>query len=121
MEGGKEAYKAKVIDWKQHFEQEFKHLYTIVHGYLNRATVEANGWDTWLLDFLDEQFPNQMNLWPEGAQPVTPESIATMRENMFEVFKNDCSCAVAIGDVIEGVKIEVEMLEAKGYKVLRHP
>lgn len=77
---------------------------TLIHGHLTREGVVKLGYSTDLVDMLDRYFPHQENYYMQ-------------REEMVEYIASEKATAYVIGAVVDGVKIEADLLEGKGCKV----
>ena len=92
----------------QSFEEIKKHLIAIkerqsptvvIHGFMPKREVVERGFSTEVVDTLQELFPVQLNMYNGGP----------MRLEMVSVAKKLCSEVFVIGEIIEGVKEEVDM------------
>ena len=92
----------------QSFEEIKKHLIAIkerqsptvvIHGFMPKSEVVERGFSTEVVDTLQELFPVQLNMYNGG--PMRLEMVSVAKKLGAEVF--------VIGEIIEGVKEEVDM------------
>ena len=86
------------------------------HGHMNHAEVKRRGLDTGFLCLLDQKFPYQ-NIWSVGCRDWGGNDWDAMREKMADYASlHECEVYV-IGDIIGGVKTEVDLFKAVGCDV----
>lgn len=94
---------------------EFTEGTVVLHTFLPKDTVIAKGYGTDIYDkLLDPYFPMQYCFYVEGA-------LEDSRINTLRTIKESNGCAIFIGNITEGVKIEYDLAIEMGVRVLHFP
>lgn len=84
----------------------------LVHGFMPRDVVMYKGFDTKVIDLLNQKFPLTLNLYRDGAP---------LRDEMAELLSSKKGTVYVIGPIIEGVATEVAEYRMKGINIIEVP
>jgi len=87
----------------------------LLHGFMNRKTVVKMGYDTAVIDALHAYFPWQFNFY----NPAYPNPV--FRKQMADVAVALGATVYVIGEIIDGVKIEIDGYRERGLEVVQIP